>query len=581
MKKKITSQSAFFNPPVLIGFAVCSIGVLLTLATLSKSADQTPIAMATAQTPGTWTATASMNVARQAPTATLLPDGKVLVAGGTNGIAPLSSAELYDPATGQWTGTGSMTTARITHTATLLADGRVLVAGGQVTTSLASAELYDPNTGTWTLTGSMTTPRAGHVATLITTGPLSGMVLVAGGGSTCFACTPLLASAELYDPSTGTWIPTDDMTLARYWNTPPTAATLPDGSVLVVGGVTCCPYHWFNKAESYDPENQTWTPTSRKVTDANAEPILLPDGKVLVAGGVKGTQPTAVDVADAELFDSSTGLWTATSSMSTDRGFPTLTLLTSGQALVAGGTSGGWGVCNDLTSAELYDPATGVWFPTGDMTHARSGHTATLLPNGQVLAAGGSDCEGNILSSAELYTPGGGTGNLNLLSAASRQTHRTGTFDIPLPLTGNPGVECRSVTSKTIVMTFSNNVTGADSASTSCGTITGISVDPSDAHNLLVSFDGPGCNAVVVTVTANNVHDDQGNTLASASANLGILVGDVTSSGNVKNGDVSAVQAVEGQQANASNFRSDVNLDGKINRADVKIVKSFRGTRLP
>jgi hypothetical protein len=174
-----------------------------------------------------------------------------------------------------------------------------------------------------------------------------------------------------------------------------------------------------------------------------------------------------------------------------------------------------------------------------------------------------------------------GNGNLNLLSAASRQTHRTGTFDIPLPLTGNPGVECRSVRSKTIVMTFNNNVTGADSASTSCGTITGISVDPSDAHNLLVAFDGPGCNAVVVTVTANNVHDDQGNTLASASANVGILVGDVTSDGNVKNGDVAAVQAVEGQRADASNFRSDVNLDGKINRGDVKIVKSFRGTRLP
>ena len=130
-------------------------------------------------------------------------------------------------------------------------------------------------------------------------------------------------------------------------------------------------------------------------------------------------------------------------------------------------------------------------------------------------------------------------------------------------------------------MTFNNNVTGADSASTGCGTITGISVDPSDAHNLLVSFNGPGCNAVVVPVTANNVHDDQGNTLASASANVGILVGDVTSDGHVKNGDVAAVQAVEGQRADASNFRSDVNLDGKINRADVNIVKSFRGTRLP
>ena len=91
--------------------------------------------------------------------------------------------------------------------------------------------------------------------------------------------------------------------------------------------------------------------------------------------------------------------------MSTDRDGHTLTLLASGQILVAGGHSGGWGICNDLTSAELYDSNTGMWFLTGNMSAARIGHTATILPNGQVLAAGGTDCEGNILSSAELYTP--------------------------------------------------------------------------------------------------------------------------------------------------------------------------------
>ena len=107
------------------------------------------------------------------------------------------------------------------------------------------------------------------------------------------------------------------------------------------------------------------------MTSANEDPILLPDGKVLVAGGVKGTQPTSVNVADAELFDSSTGTWTATGSMSTDRDVHTLTLLTSGQVLVAGGVSGGWGVCNDLTSAELYDSSAGTWFPTGNMIAAR------------------------------------------------------------------------------------------------------------------------------------------------------------------------------------------------------------------
>src|SRR6266487_4536871 len=106
MKKSSFSRSAFFNPRVLIGFVLCSIGVLLTLAALSKSAAQTPVAMATAQTPGTWAATGSMTTSRVGHIAILLPDGKVLVAGGTTAACTATdTAELYDPATGTWSGT--------------------------------------------------------------------------------------------------------------------------------------------------------------------------------------------------------------------------------------------------------------------------------------------------------------------------------------------------------------------------------------------------------------------------------------------------------------------------------------------
>jgi hypothetical protein len=128
------------------------------------------------------------------------------------------------------------------------------------------------------------------------------------------------------------------------------------------------------------------------------------------------------------------------------------------------------------------------------MGTARAEHTATLLPGGKVLVAGGSN--GVPLSSAELYVSDGG-GELTLASAASRKTHGSkGAFDISLPLTGDPGIECRSgLTRNVVVMTFNNNVTGADSASSSCGTIGSVSVDPADAHNLLVTFNGAGCNA--------------------------------------------------------------------------------------
>ena len=149
-----------------------------------------------------------------------------------------------------------MATPRIAHTATLLANGKVLVAGGEgAGGSISSAEVYDPVNDTWAFTGSMSTPRVADIATLITTGPLSGKVLVAGGSSVCANCTPLLDSAELYDPNTGTWSLTGDMNLARDDFNSPDA--LPDGSVFVVGGITCCPYHWFNRAETYDPVTQS------------------------------------------------------------------------------------------------------------------------------------------------------------------------------------------------------------------------------------------------------------------------------------------------------------------------------------
>jgi hypothetical protein len=411
MKKRSASRSAFFNPRVLIGFVLCSVGVLLALAGWSKSVTDSlgnPVLKTgmvrhetTAETPGTWTATGSMNTARYLSTATPLNNGKILVTGGVDASGnATASAELYDPSTGTWTPTASMNTARNNLTATLLTNGKVLVAGGNGI-PLSTAELYDPDTATWTLTGSMNAYRVAHLATLLPNGPLAGKVLVTGGLDENYVTE---SSAELYDPSTGLWTDTGSMTIARYWDRP-SPTTLPDGSILIVGGTTCCPYHWFNEAELYDPVSQSWTPTSTKMTTANEETILLPDGRVLVAGGVSGTQPTAVNVATAELFDSSAGTWTATAEMSIDRVVHTLTLLASGQALVAGGASGGWGVCHDVSSAELYDSSAGKWLPTGDMTVPRYYHTATLLPNGQVLVAGGADCEGHILSSAELYTP--------------------------------------------------------------------------------------------------------------------------------------------------------------------------------
>jgi hypothetical protein len=217
--------------------------------------------------------------------------------------------------------------------------------------------------------------------------------------------------------------------------------------------------------------------------------------------------------------------------------------------LVAGG-------CCASASAELYDPASGTWTATGSLKPARYNHTATLLPNGKVLAAGGYN-NGSI-ASAELYASDGG-GELTLASAASRKTHGAkGDFDIDLPLTGDLGIECRSgLTRYAVVFTFNSNVTGADSASSSCGTVGSISVDPNDAHNLIVTYNGATCNGQNVTVTANNVHDDLGNTLVSATASMGLLIADINGDGHVGNGDIGNIQAHRGEMANSTNFRDD------------------------
>jgi hypothetical protein len=209
-----------------------------------------PIPTAIPARAASWTATGSMAF-RGIGTAVLLPNGKVLVASATSyGTNQDTTAELYDPATGSWTATGHMLIPEGGGTATLLRDGRVLAVGGR--DGGAAAELYDPATGSWSLTGSMTTGRSGFSATLLK----DGRVLVAGG---VWDAPPgdagELASAELYDPATGTWARTGSMLKAR---NSPTATLLPDGKVLVAGGAGndglgggCCGP--LASAELYDP----------------------------------------------------------------------------------------------------------------------------------------------------------------------------------------------------------------------------------------------------------------------------------------------------------------------------------------
>jgi N-acetylneuraminic acid mutarotase len=251
---------------------------------------------------GTWTPTGSLNAGRYSHTATLLPDGKVLVVGGFQQSSyhpplPVPTAELYDPATGSWSVTGNLITGRGSHTATLLPNGKVLVAGGKsVTASYASAELYDPASGTWAETGSLATARFYHTATSLD----NGKVLVAGG-SINFSDqgNSQLASAELYDFQSGTWSPTGSLGRARVGHT---ATLLSTGKVLVVGGAdgTGRPV---GSAELYEPSSGNWAPTGSLITARFAPTAtLLNDGTVLVAGGFSNNGDSNTPLSDAELY---------------------------------------------------------------------------------------------------------------------------------------------------------------------------------------------------------------------------------------------------------------------------------------
>jgi hypothetical protein len=299
--------------------------------------------------------------------ATLLQDGRVLV------LSADGRAELYDPGTGEFSPTGSMKAPRAAETATLLRDGRVLIAGGynDPPKVLGSAEIYDPKTGKFSPTGSMKTARSGETATLLG----DGRVLIAGGDDG----TRALSSAEIYDPSAATFSPTGPMMNGRAGLA---ATLLQGGRVLITGGVGSGSAT--TVAEVYDPGTGKFSPTGSMVPALVSQTAtILTDGRVLIAGGgdLRG-----VPTARAQLYDPRTGELSDTGSMAVPREGFTATLLPDGRVMVAGG-SGDNGAA--FTSVELFDPRTGQFSSTGPMRAGRAGHRATLLADGRVLITGG------------------------------------------------------------------------------------------------------------------------------------------------------------------------------------------------
>ncbi|HKD68846.1 MAG TPA: kelch repeat-containing protein [Candidatus Binataceae bacterium] len=440
--KSALSSDLIFNVSALIGVAaLCAMA-----AAAASGCDPCSACPTTPVSPTSphFVLTGPMTDSRIFHTGTLLDNGQVLVAGGSQIAGTLDVAEIYNPSAGTFTATsGSMTQARQHHTATLLNDGTVLLAGGDngggllTATAFLSAELYDPTADKFKVTGAMFAPRTWHTATRLA----DGKVLVAGGSpavdSTINPITmtgsglPVgaLPNAELYDPASSQFFGNPGpMNAARTEH----AAVLikgcgctADNEVLLAGGIDASGTT-LTSAELFNESKNSFTSTgSMNVARHNHTATTLQDGRVLITGGVDNSLNL---LGSAEIYDPNAGSFSFTATpMIAPRAFHSAQLLSDGRVLITGGS--------DDNSAEIFDPATDAFSATGKMKLIRFEFPSVELPSGAVLIPGGALLlntigvliPGSSLDTAEVFSPSGGTFSFAAQTMVRARVGHTGT----------------------------------------------------------------------------------------------------------------------------------------------------------
>lgn len=349
---------------------------------------------AAAEPRGVFLPTGEMNRARSGHTATLLQDGRVLIVGGWsegNSNWTDSFAEIYEPLQGKFRKVFTHVDRIEGHSATLLADGRVLIAGGCCGFDRGNGGyLFDPQTEKFTRTGRMMATHYGHTATLLP----DGRVLIAKGGWDPLDEGDL--GPELYDPVSNTFSSAPEYAGRTLFSAE--ANLLHDGRVLITGA---------NPAEIYDPDAGAFRIAGSMASNAYGNGMarhtatVLLNGTVLIAGGSEGPIDTCVGVRSAEIYEPSADSFREVGNMLRGRSRHTATRLRDGTVLMAGGGQLERH-CVSIDWAELYDPRSESFVDAGAMTQPRAFHTATLLHDGTVLIAGGAMWP---VRAAELYRP--------------------------------------------------------------------------------------------------------------------------------------------------------------------------------
>jgi N-acetylneuraminic acid mutarotase len=518
-------------------------------------------------------------------TATLLADGhKVLVAGGWDDTnTPIATAQLYDIASGTWSLTGNMTTARVGHTATLLPNGKILIAGGGPS---VSSELFDPATGTFSLTGYMNISHKNHTATLLP----NGKVLIAGGENS----TGYTASAELYDPSTGAWSVTGSMSQALAEHT---ATLLPDGKVAVIGGRNGPGRLGIQSGGGiYNTATGQWggLGATGYAFRASHHAVLLPNGDVLLVGGATDDESDPRYPYASRSILGTRDLGFIADWQPIVNGRPPLFLgekMGIGGSRFRGFSQASSGNAQDSSTSyplvqlrsEVNDYVT--WLPV-DATAGWSdtNFTTTPLPTNFPLGPARVTVFVNGIPSDAHYV------NTATLNAVSRKLHNGIPYEIAMPFTGQRGIECRVGgfnNSYQVVFKFNVPVNfGNASVSASYGTaaLDGAPVSSPDHREVTFNLRDvtAQCKAnVILQGIADATNPGNGFETFDAIIPFNVLIGDTNGNGAVNASDISQTKSRSGQIVDGATFRSDVNANGTMNASDISLVKSQSGTALP